>query len=159
MKKSEKIITALLTIGIGILLMVLKGRFINLVMTIVGAGLIVVGIVDLFSRVFPPAVVKMCTGVLIIVCGWAAVSAVLYVVSAILLVFGILLLYEKLKRRITCNPTWHLLFHYAVPTGMILVGILFLFHQKAVIAPMFIISGVVALLVGGLLLYQALSEE
>ncbi|MBR2375386.1 MAG: hypothetical protein IKA88_03765 [Clostridia bacterium] len=159
MKKSEKIITALLTIGIGILLMVMKGNFISLLMTIAGAGLIVVGVVDLFSRQFPPAVVKVITGGLIIICGWAAVSAVLYVVSAILLVFGILLLYDKLKRHVRCNPLWRTVCYYTVPTGMILVGVLFLFHQGKVVTPIFILSGIVALIVGGVLLFQALSEE
>ena len=159
MKKSEKIITALLTIGIGILLMVMKGNFISLLMTIAGASLIIIGAVDLFFRQFPPAVVKVVTGVLIIICGWAAVSAVLYVVAAILLVFGILLLYDKLKRYVRCNRSWRTALSYTVPVGMILAGILFLFHHGRVIAPICIMSGIVALIVGGVLLFQALSEE
>ena len=78
MKKSEKIITACLTILLGVLLITLKGNFISILMTLVGVGLIVLGIVDLVYRAIPSAIIKMISGVFIVVCGWLLVSAVLY---------------------------------------------------------------------------------
>ena len=59
MKKSEKIITACLTILLGVLLITLKGNFISILMTLVGVGLIVLGIVDLAYRASPSAIIKM----------------------------------------------------------------------------------------------------
>ena len=40
MKKSERLITALITIALGVLLIVLRGDLISILMTVVGLGLI-----------------------------------------------------------------------------------------------------------------------
>ena len=85
MKKSEKIIAACLMIAVGILLIVLKDDMISILMSIIGVGLIVLGIMDLVSRQIPTGVVKLVCGVFIIVCGWVIVKAVLYVLAAVLL--------------------------------------------------------------------------
>ena len=81
MKKSEKIISAVLTMVLGVLFIVLKMDFVGLLMTLLGAGLIVFGIVDLIEKLVPPAVVKMVSGVIVIVCGWVLVEAVLYILA------------------------------------------------------------------------------
>ena len=99
MKKTEKIITALLTIALGVLLIVLRGKLVSILMTVVGVGLIAFGIMDLFDRLFPPAVIKLVVGLVVILCGWVIVGAVLYVVAALLIIAGILLLYEKYDTR------------------------------------------------------------
>ena len=88
MKTSEKIISAALTIVLGILCIIMKGGVISVAMTILGAVLIVLGILDLAGKAFPPAVVKIVLGVLFIVFGWTIVSAVLYIVAALLMITG-----------------------------------------------------------------------
>ena len=93
MKKTERIIAAILTMVVGILLIAMQDKFIGILMSIAGACLIVLGVVDICHRYVPPAVIKIVSGILIIVCGWALVEAVLYIVSAMLLIAGILVLY------------------------------------------------------------------
>ena len=70
MKKSEKILSAILTMGIGIMLIILKGNFIGVLMTVIGACLIALGLMDFWGRLIPPAVVKSVVGIFIIVCGF-----------------------------------------------------------------------------------------
>ena len=86
MKRSEKIITALLIMALGILFIILKDAFIALLMTVAGISLIVLGIIDLVDRLVPPAVVKIVAGALVVLCGWVIVEAVLYILAAILLI-------------------------------------------------------------------------
>ena len=159
MKKSEKIFLSLAAMAIGVLLIVLKDNFIGILMTVAGLCLIVFGIVDLFKKCVPPGVVKIVTGLLVILCGWFVVEAVLYVVSAFLLVFGILSLYDKIKQKFKCSTLLRTIMEYAVPSICIAIGILLLFHRGKIVDFIFIFSGILALAEGGVLLFNAFSEE
>ena len=159
MKKIEKITAAILTMAVGILLMIMQDNFIGVLMSIAGACLIVLGVVDIIHRLVPPAVIKIVSGVLIIVCGWALVEAVLYVVSALLLIAGILLLYDKIKKRVKgCNLLGTLL-EYAMPLLFIIIGFLLLFHQAFALEIIFVVTGILTLIEGGILLVEVFENE
>ena len=155
MKKSEKIIAALLTMALGILFIILKDAFIALLMTVAGISLIVLGVIDLVNKLVPPAVVKMVTGALVILCGWVIVEAVLYIIAAILLIFGILLLYHNIKNNVRGCNAWETVLEYATPSICIAIGILLLFHTGAVVNFVFIASGILAFIEGCIMLYEA----
>ena len=159
MKKSEKIIVAVLTMTLGVLFIVLKGAFIELLMTLLGVSLIVLGIVDIVNKLVPPAVVKMVSGVLVIICGWLIMEAVLYILAGLLLVGGILMLYQKIKLRVCGINFWKTVLEYATPMIIIFVGILLLFNRAEFVNGIFIISGLLIVIEGGLLLYEAYLEE
>ena len=159
MKKSEKIITAVLTMIFGILLMVMQDNFIGILMTIAGIALIVLGVVDIFQHFVPPAVIKIVSGILLIVCGWVLVEAILYVISALLLIAGILLLYDKIRHRVWCDVFWQTVLEYALPSVCILIGGLLLFHQAFAVEIIFILSGILTLIEGGILLAEAFYED
>ena len=159
MKKSEKVIAALLTMALGVLFIVLKDQFISLLMTLAGVSLIVLGLIDLINKLVPPAVVKLVTGALVILCGWVIVEAVLYIIAGILLVFGILLLYYKIKNNVCGINLWQTILEYVTPAICIAVGILLLFHTGKVVNFVFITSGCLALIEGGLILYEALRNS
>ena len=159
MKKTERIIAAVLTMVVGVLLIAMQDKFIGLLMSIAGACLIVLGVVDLCHRYVPPAVVKMVSGVLIIVCGWVLVEAVLYIVSAMLLIAGILVLYDKIKKRVRCDTVFKTVLEYVMPSMFILIGGVLLFHQAFALEIIFVITGILTLLDGGILLLEAFEEE
>jgi hypothetical protein len=159
MKKSEKIVLALLTVGMGVLLIALRGRFISILMTVLGLGLIAFAVLDFVNKVIPTAVVKLVAGIVVIVCGWAIVGAVLYIVAGLLLIAGILLLYEKFRKRAYCDNWYQTVVQYAVPALFIVIGILFLFHQGNTVSWIFIVGGCLTIVEGGLLLINALSED
>ena len=159
MKKSEKVIAAVLTMIIGVLLMVLKGRFIGVVAVVAGISLIVLGLVDLFGGGVAPAVVKIVVGVMIIICGFAVVRAVVYVVSAVLLITGILLIYDKLKNGTRCMDMPQKMVEIALPSVCIFIGILLLFHNAKLMNLIFVVCGILSLIAGGLILFNALGED
>lgn len=159
MKKTEKIVSALLTIALGVLLITLRGKFISILMTVLGLGLIAFAVLDLFNRFIPPAVIKAVAGVVIILCGWTIIEAVLYILSALLLVAGILLLYEKIKAHSRCDALWKTVCEYAVPALLIVIGLLFLFNQGNTVEWVFIISGVLTVIDGGIILANAIVED
>ena len=159
MKKSEKIIAAVLIMIISVLLITLKGKFIGVVATVAGVSLIVLGIVDIFGVGIPPAVVKIVVGLLIVICGFALVRAVVYVVAALLLIVGILLLYDKLKNGTHCIETAQKICEIALPSICILIGVLLLFHNVKMMNTILIVCGLLSLLEGGLVLFSAFGED
>ncbi|MBO5240100.1 MAG: DUF308 domain-containing protein [Clostridia bacterium] len=159
MKRTEKIVLALLTISFGVLLIVLKGGIISILMTVLGVGLIAFGLVDLLNRTFPPAVIKTVIGAIVILCGWVIVKAVLYVLAAALLIVGILLLYEKIKSKTVCPALWQTICEYAVPVVFLLIGLCLLFNQGNTVEWVFILSGSFTIVEGGLLLVNGLYQD
>lgn len=159
MKKSEKLLAAIVTMVLGVLLIFLKGKCIGLMMTVAGLSLIVLGVIDVCKRCVPLAIIKFVVGLLIILCGWLTLSAVLYVLSAMLLIAGFLLLYDKIKKRpIYVNRclTW---LEYAKPALCISIGFLFLFHTKKILNIILITGGIFIVIIGGILLFFALNED
>ncbi len=159
MKKSERIISALVLMAIGVLFIILKDNFIGILMTVVGVGLVILGVVDIFSHSVPLALVKIIAGVLLTICGWALVEAVLYILSGILLIFGSLVLYDQIKNHPHCNSLWQKLLVYATPVICIAIGILLLFHRESTLNFIFIVSGVLSVVEGGVLLITSFLEE
>ena len=159
MKKTEKIVSALLTIALGVLLIVLKGSVISILMTVLGVGLIAFGLVDLCNRLIPPAVVKIVVGAIVILCGWVIVEAVLYVLAAALLIVGILLIYEKINNKSVCPTLWQTVCEYAVPVVFILIGIFLLFNQGNTVNWVFVLSGAFTIIEGGLLLVDGFYQD
>ena len=159
MKKTEKIIASVLIMALGVLFIVLKDAFVGLLMTVIGVGLVVFGIIDIVNKLVPPAVVKIVSGVLVVVCGWVLVEAILYILAGGLLILGILMLYQKIKLRV-CGPNfWKTALEYAMPIIIILVGVLLLFHRAEFVNFVFIFSGVLILFEGGIVLFDTLLEE
>ena len=159
MKKTEKIIVALLTIALGILVVVLRGDLIKILTSVFAVALLVFGAIDLLGKRVPPAVVKLVAGIVVLVCGLALVEIVLYVIAAFLLVAGILILYEKLKIRRPCISWQVTLFEYALPVFFVVVGCLLLFNQGNTVNWIFVVCGVLTMLEGGLLLINALMDD
>ena len=140
-------------------MIVIKGNFIGVIMTVAGCGLIVFGIIDLLQRLVPLAVMKLVVGVLIIICGWTVVRAVLYIVAAILLIVGLLLLYDKLKRFCRRETLLLTICEYTIPCLLIVIGFLLLFHQATAVDLIFVLSGILTLIEGGVLLIDAFSSD
>lgn len=159
MKKSEKIVAAVLTMILGILFIILKDSFIGILMTIVGASLVVLGLIDLVNKLIPPAVVKMVAGLLVIICGWVIVEAVLYILAGVLLIFGILLLYYRVKNYMAGCDFMQIVLDFVTPSICIVIGFLLLFHSGAVLNFVFIASGILAFIEGGLMLYDGIISD
>ncbi len=159
MRKSEKILSAIVVMALGLLFVILRGGFISMIMTVAGVGLIVIGVMDLIQRNVPSAVIKIVSGVLIIIAGWAVVAAVLYILAALLLISGILWLYAEIRRREKCSSVWAALLQFVRPALCIAVGLLLLFQQSEIIDIILICSGVLIMIEGGLLLIQALNSQ
>lgn len=155
MKTSEKVISALLTILLGVMFIVMRQEVISVAMTVFGVVLIILGIMNLIDRKVVPAVIKIVLGALIIVFGWVLVSAVLYIIAALLLIYGILLLYSRIKLRVKGWRFFDTLLAYAEPVVFIVIAFFLFFNQGGTLAWVFIVSGIFTVVEGILMLIDA----
>ena len=94
-KKSNTKLNTYLTAGlyavIGILLIVLRGKSLDILMTIVGALFVITGIVDLLKGgELLGSVIKIGIGAAIIIFGWTLTDLVLLIFGILLIVKGVL---------------------------------------------------------------------
>jgi hypothetical protein len=158
MKKSEKIITALVVMLLGILLLMMKDNFIGIIMTLAGLCFIVLGIVDVLGQNVATASLKIVCGIFVAISGWLLVQAVLYIVAAVVLAIGALFLYHLLKDMGWDYDWLSVIGEYAVPILCILIGVLLFFHEKAG-GGILIVCGILTILMGAFILFNAFWED
>jgi hypothetical protein len=158
-KKTEKVVVALLTLLLGIALLILRGSLISVLMSVVGIVFIAFGIIQWIKGQIVLAIIKAVIGIVLIICGWTVVSAVLYVLAAAVMITGILLLYEQLKNQ-GCGATLlQKIAAFAYPIVCILIGFFLLFNNGNEAQWVFIVSGSLTVLEGGLLLLSAFALD
>ena len=64
-----------------------------------------------------------------------------------------------IKKKLYCRDILRTVFEFAVPSLLILIGFMFLFHQGKAVNFIFVISGILTIMEGGLLLANAILEE
>lgn len=156
MNKSQKIISAILTIALGVLLIAMRGEMISVFMTILGVALIVLGTIELIQKYVTQAVIKIVVGGLIILFGWTLVSAVVYIIAAFVLIVGILGLYDCLRYCVKCLRGMEIVKEIAIPATCILIGLTLFFNAWDWI---FIVAGILTIIEGGLILQDALNKK
>ncbi len=143
----------------GVAFIVLKTDFIGILATVLGLGLIVLGVLDFLKGQLPPAVIKILFGLIVAVCGWILVEAVFYVVSAVLLCLGAYFFYQKWQENNCLDGFFAYVIDYALPTVSVLIGLLLLFHQTAIMNLIFVLCGILTVLAGAVLVVCAFQDE
>ena len=159
MQKSEKLATSFLLMVLGILLICLKDNFIGVLMTLAGACLIVLGIIDAVRTSVPPALIKMLGGAIVIICAWTVVYAAIYIVASTLLFLGVFLLYQNIKYAMRRRTLLCTVCSYASALLCMMIGVLFLCYRAEFVGAIFITCGILTLLEGGLVLLLLYLEE
>lgn len=143
MKKNQAVVSAALMLIIGILLIVFRREVLSIAMTILGACLIVLGVLDLIEcRDYLLFAVKVVIGILIIVCGWAILGIACYVIGALLLVYGLMQLWNFICSKTKIVSVSDFFAVYSNPIMNIIIGLCLLLSNVGSIADvMFIIVG------------------
>lgn len=149
---SAGIIAALL----GVLLCVYRSGILDILFTLLGAVLIVWGIVDIVlplakkqsldDNTLLMAIAKILVGVLFIVGGWIFVDVLLYIAGAVLIAYGVYMIITGARAHVM--PTT-----YITPALLIAVGILII--VSPLVDVLFIVAGVAAIIYGVWLIVSA----
>ncbi len=160
MEKTNKYISAVVMMAIGLLLIILKGGIINILLTALGVALIVMGILDAVQRKdVVRCVIKCVIGAVIILGGWLFVAVMLYILGALLVIVGVLWIIKLVQRHTKGVNLIGTITAYLVPALYILIGVCLFFNQSAFVDVVFIIVGVIVLVDGIIQLVNAIKED
>lgn len=153
MKKSEKLLTALFTVALGILFLVLKDKVISIAMTIFGVSLLISSIIEMFKKQITQGTVKLLIGLLVIIFGWTLISAALYIMAAALLISSVIQIFAISK------VTKGFDLSYFEPIMNIIISICLLFNQGGAISWVFIVTGICFIIEGMITLVDSIKKE
>ncbi len=147
MKMSSKISSAVISVAVGILFIVLKGSVISITMTIIGAAAIIMAVVDFANKQNKPGVIKCIIGVAVLVLGWLLVDIALYLIAGVLIILGVSQIISAIKLNELCNPVQKV-FMIIKPVASLGAGFCLLFNKGGTIDTLFIVVGVLVLIEG-----------
>ncbi len=152
MAKSKKLninkqLYAIMLVIIGALFCIFRDGMLNILLTVAGALVIILGIIDLLNNQLIPGIVKLVVGVAIIVLGWTILDIALLIIGIVLTVVGLLALFKAF----TSNRS-HKLGALVEPLLLTVLGIILIVAKWALGEVICIVIGVYIIIYGLLLL-------
>jgi hypothetical protein len=104
MNQKENVASALGSILLGILLIVMKGKIITAAITLLAVFVIVGAIMDFVAGLVNYGIVKSVAGICILVFGWVFASLAFYILAAGIIIMGLLQI-SSIKKTMPVNLT------------------------------------------------------
>ena len=95
MTKASQFVSAIMTLVLGILFLILKGEVVGIALTVFGIVLIVTAVLELIRKNIVSGIIKAVLGIAVLTIGWVLLDIALLVIGIVLVVFGVL---EFIKR-------------------------------------------------------------
>ena len=154
MKNTNKMITAVVAIIVGILFIAMKGEVISLAMTALGIAAVVMGVLDITKSESKGGVIKIVVGALIITFGWLFTSVMLYIIAALMIIYCIGNLVASLKTDGYPMSTVQAIRTYAKPVIGLVAGVCLLLNQGGTVSWAFVIAGIIFVTEGIMMLSE-----
>lgn len=154
MKLTNKDITAILVIFVGLLFIIMRNSMLSLVITLLGAALLVIGVLQLIKKETPVGIMLLVAGAFVIVFGNFFTSIALYVIAALLIIYcvmNLMIVWKRGEQLVTSSQKIHA---YLKPVIGILAGVFLLFHQGGAVSWVFIVVGIILVAEGVLMLTE-----
>jgi hypothetical protein len=159
MGRKEDIISAVFSMLIGVMLIVMKGQVVSIAITVFAVIVLISAVIDLFHKLTNSAIVKGVLGVCILIFGWVFVSVALYLLAAAIIIMGLLRLVNMHKFLPEDMTYEQKLFAYARPALTVLAGVCLLFNQGGAVNWVFILTGILLVAEGVLDVADALKSN
>ena len=156
MNKTSDFISALMTLALGILFLILKGDVIGIALTVLGVALIVTAIVDLVRKSTTSGVVKAVLGVVVLLFGWLFLEVAMLILGIVLLIFGILGLVKRIMALGQAQKLLATVLGFIEPIVCIIASIFLITSTGAALNWAVIVGGICLIVDGVLALIAAL---
>lgn len=159
MRRKEDIISAIISMLIGVMLVVMKGQVVSIAITVFAVIVMISAVIDLVNKLTNSAIAKAVIGVCLLIFGWVFVSVALYLLAAGIIIFGLLRIvnmHKILPEDLTHDQK---LFAYIRPAITVLAGICLLFNQGGAVDWVFILTGILLVAEGVLDVADALKKQ
>ncbi len=159
MKKTSQLISAIMTLALGILFVILKADIIGIALTVLGVFLIVVGVLDLIRKNIVSGVIKAALGVATLVIGGLLLDIALLILGIVLLVYGVLELIKRIVAKKKGQKLWAIILGLIEPVLCIVASIFLITSSGAALTWAIIIAGIVFIVEGVLGVIAALGAK
>ncbi len=158
MKKTSQIISAAMTLALGILFVILKADVVGICLTVLGVALIVVGVLDLIKVNIVSGVIKAVLGVAVLVVGWLLLDVALLILGIVLLIYGILELIKRIMS-VKGERLWAFILGLISPVICIVASVFLITSRGSAITWTVIVAGVFLIVNGVLALISAFASK
>jgi len=162
MRKTSSIISAAMTLILGILFVILKADVVGIALTVFGVALIVMGVVDLIRVSIVAGVIKAVLGVAVLVVGWLLLDIALLIIGIVLLVYGIVESVKRLVAIITKKAgkrLWAAILGFVEPIICIVGAVFLITSSGAAVMWAVIVAGIILIVDGALGLISAIASK
>lgn len=163
MKKTSALISAIMTLVLGLILLIWKEGVIGVGLTVLGIVLIVTAVLEFVKANWVSGIIKAVLGIAVLVIGWALYEIALLVIGIVLTVYGGLEIIKRIVAVVT-NKTkdkiWTVIIGLIGPALCLVAGIFFLIGGAGTIINIAFIVGGILLIVNGILaLVEAIASK
>lgn len=142
---TDNVVNCIIYVAIGLLLAILKAGSLNILMTVVGVLLIVMGVVDIVKgKDLTKGLIEIGAGAIIIICGWLIADVVLLIFGILLIIKGIVDIVENRGAGFSALIS---------PIITVVIGALLVIAKWALIDVICIIAGIIFIINGVLCLF------
>ena len=105
MTRSSQFLSALMTLILGVLFVILKGEVVGIAIKVFAIVLIITAVLELIRLKIASGIVKAILGIVLLAFGWAITEIALLVIGIVLIVFGVLELVKRIVALFKKNRT------------------------------------------------------
>ena len=161
MKKTSQLVSALMTLAIGILFVILKASVVGICITVLGVALIVTAVLDLIKKYVVSGVVKALLAATVLIIGWLLLDIALIILGIVLLVYGLLEIYKTVIGAVKDKNVGALAIILGLiePVICVVAAIFLITNTGSAIAWTVIVAGVLLIIDGALGVIRALTAK
>ena len=161
MTRSSQFLSALMTLILGVLFVILKGEVVGIAIKVFAIVLIITAVLELIRLKIASGIVKAILGIVLLAFGWAITEIALLVIGIVLIVFGVLELVKRIVALFKKNRTKLLakILGFISPVFSIVAGYFLITSSGEAVGWAIVVGGVLLIINGVLALVEALASK
>ena len=161
MTRSSQFLSALMTLILGVLFVILKGEVVGIAIQVFAIVLIITAVLELIRLKIASGIVKAILGIVLLAFGWAITEIALLVIGIVLIVFGVLELVKRIVALFKKNRTKLLakILGFISPVFSIVAGYFLITSSGEAVGWAIVVGGVLLIINGVLALVEALASK
>lgn len=161
MTKMSQLLSAIMTLVLGVLFIALKGEVVGVAIGIFGVVLIVTAVIELIRLKIGSGIIKAVLGIAVLTFGWMLIDIALLVIGIVLVIFGVLEFVKRFIRlfRKTNVKLFGKILGFISPLFSIVAGYFLITSSGEAVGVAVVIGGVLLVINGALALIEALASK
>ena len=159
MSRSSQLISAIMTLTLGILFIILKTDVIGIALTVLGVALIITAVLDLIRKGIVSGIIKALLGVAVLVIGWLLIDIAIIILGIVLLVYGILNLVKRVFAKKKGIKLWKIVIGIIEPVLCIIAAVFLITSSGTALEWTVLVGGIILIINGALALVGALTSK